>query len=264
MINRNKNVYSVLPYSAVEEAGATDVNTGTAPDLDSLLNSFDDKDTNDSNAGDTEPPATPPEDTPPAEQNKEPAANDKTNYAFAQMRNQISTSNALLEKLAKANGIEYANLDDLAAKLNDDALEKMAKKQNVPVELVKEVDSLKQTHAMWQMQQREQVAYQGFQHLIDSYGLSQDKLNAFAVELDGAGKNPFTQDVNIIDEYKVRHFDEIIQAQTEKAVKEALAKSNVADQHSTTPNPQQGSNSSANAEKITTQEGLSKFLKQMD
>ena len=188
----------------------------------------------------------------------------RRNFAFGQLRQENSELAAILGKIAQANGIQYANTRDLMGKLNDDAISKLAQKQNVPVELLREVDALRAGQQQWQQTQREQVAFAGFQTLMSQYGLSQDDLKAFAVELDGAGRNPFTQNINVVDEYRLRHFDDIVAKRVDAAVKEALAKSSAADTHSSTPGAQQGTGSGDGGQKITTLEGLNNLLKDFE
>ncbi len=188
----------------------------------------------------------------------------RRNFAFGQLRQENNELAAILGKIAQANGIQYANTRDLMGKLNDDAISKLAQKQNVPVELLREMDALRAGQQQWQQSQREQVAFAGFQTLMSQYGLSQDDLKAFAVELDGAGRNPFTQDINVVDEYRLRHFDDIVAKRAEAAVKEALAKSSAADSHSSTPGTQQGAGSGDGGQKITTLEGLNNLLKDFE
>lgn len=188
----------------------------------------------------------------------------RRNFAFGQLRQENNELANILGKIAQANGIQYTNTRDLMGKLNDDAISKLAQKQNVPVELLREVDALRAGQQQWQQSQREQVAYAGFQTLMSQYGLSQDDLKAFAVELDGAGRNPFTQDINVVDEYRLRHFDDIVAKRVDTAVKEALAKSSAADSHSSTPGAQQGAGGGEGGQKITTLEGLNNLLKDFE
>lgn len=188
----------------------------------------------------------------------------RRNFAFGQLRQENNELANILGKIAQANGIQYTNTRDLMGKLNDDAISKLAQKQNVPVELLREVDALRAGQQQWQQSQREQVAFTGFQTLMSQYGLSQDDLKAFAVELDGAGRNPFTQDINVVDEYRLRHFDDIVAKRVDTAVKEALAKSSAADSHSSTPGAQQGAGGGEGGQKITTLEGLNNLLKDFE
>ena len=246
----------ITPYSASDEGEGT----GTMSDLNALLDQMGTDDNSDSNADQsdqTDQQQTQDQQTPP-EDNK-PNADDKRNYAFGQMRQQINQLQELLGKVAKANGVDYADNKDLIAKLNDDAITKMAQKQNVPVELLKEVEMLRQDSAAFKAQQLKDAAAIGFQNVMDTYGLTQEQLKAFAVELDQAGKNPFTQPVNLIEEYKMMHFDDIVNAKVQKAVEEALKKDSAANQSSSTPGQQQGG-SGDSSQKITTVAGLTALL----
>lgn len=203
---------------------------------------------------------TPPdevEETPPAEQN--PPANNKANTAFAQMRVQNTTYKNLLSKIAQATGIEFTNEEDLISKLNDDAIDKLAKLQNVSPELLRRMEMLEQNSAAYEQEKLQSAALIGFQKLKDTYKLSDEELQSFAVELDQAGKNPFEKAFDIEAEYKLLHFNDITQRMVDEAVKKALATSGVADNHSTTPNSSKGKGESG-GEKITTLQGLNNFL----
>lgn len=241
-------------------------------DLNGLLGSI--------QLGQTEPAAqTDPAGTPPAaEPNPAPAEGtppegdvsqlpqNKQNYMFQQMRLQNQQLNQLLGKLAQANGIEYANPKELIDKLNDNAIEALSKRQNVPVELLREVESLRADSEAFKAMQYQNNAAAGFQSLVNTYGLDQKALETFAIELDQAGVNPFTSNVDIMNEYKVRHFDEIMQANIDKAVAAALARSTNADTHSTTPatTSTPAADPAGDGDKITTLEGLTKLLGSLD
>lgn len=184
---------------------------------------------------------------------------DKQNYAFGQMRTQINELTSLLGRIASANGIEYKDSKELLSKLTDDTISKMAQKQNVPVELLREVETLRQDSQMFKQQQLRNAAAVGFQNLQEQYKLTQQQLEQFAVELDQKGKNPFLQPVDLVQEYKTLHFDEILQNEIRKAVEDALKQSSAADQNSSTPGQRQGGGSGS-GERITTVAGLSALL----
>ena len=188
-----------------------------------------------------------------------PSDEDKRNFAFGKMRTEINQLTELLGKVAKANGVDYTDSKDLVAKLNDDAIQKMAQRQNVPVELLQEIEALRQDSAQLKAQQRRDAAAIGFQQVMDTYKLTQDELKAFAVELDNAGKNPFEQPVDLMSEYKIMHYDDILQAAVKSAVEESLKKDSAATQSSSTPAQQQGGNGGDN-QKITTVAGLTALL----
>lgn len=199
----------------------------------------------------------PPEE--PEGQPQKPTEEDKRNFAFGKMRTEINQLTELLGKVAKANGVDYTDSKDLVAKLSDDAIQKMAQRQNVPVELLQEIEALRQDSAQLKAQQRRDAAAIGFQQVMDTYNLTQEELKAFAVELDNAGKNPFEQPVDLMAEYKIMHYDDILQAAVKKAVEEALKKDSAANQSSSTPAQQQGG-SGGETQKITTVAGLTALL----
>jgi len=251
----------VTPYSASDEG---DDSAGMAQ-LDDLLNKMESGETPDAPAsndedaqgGDKETHNDEPDNS--NQNTQQPSAEDKRNYAFGQMRTQINQLTDLLGKVAKANGIEYNDSKDLVAKLNDDTIQKMAQKQNVPVELLQELDALKRDSEQLKAQQRRDAAAIGFQQVMDTYGLTQEQLKEFAVELDNKGKNPFEQPVDLLAEYKILHYDDIVNAAVKKAVEEALKKDSAANQSSSTPTQQQGGNG-GEGQKITTVAGLTALL----
>lgn len=188
-----------------------------------------------------------------------PEAQTKANHAFAQMRTQVKTYETLLDKVAQATGIEYQNVEELTTKLNDDALAKLAAKQNVPVELLQKLEKLEADSNNWKQAQLKDAALIGFQNLMTEFDLTQEELNAFAIELDESDKNPFTTAVDVKAEYISRHYNDVLQKRVQKEVQEALKKSSVADQHSTTPNNKSGGQTSTEG-KVTTVAGLNQFL----
>ena len=254
----------IAPYSASDEGDAAGGITDIAG-LDNLLDQMGNEPPAGEPAGDgngtPDQTQTPEQNDNTQQQNiqTKPTADDKRNFAFGQMRTEISHLTDLLGRVAKANGIEYSDSKDLVAKLNDDAIAKMAQKQNVPVELLKEIEILRQDSAAFKAQQLKDAAAIGFQNVMNTYGLTQDQLKEFAVELDQAGKNPFAQPVDILAEYKMMHYDDILKAEVQKAVEEALKKDSAANQSSSTPGQQQGSNGGGET-KITTVAGLTALL----
>jgi len=254
-----KELFNVVtPYSASEEGGEP---TGGMDELNSLLDKMES--------------GTPPEQPPAGDaqgdddqtqtpgstdaQSQAPTAEDKRNFAFGKMRTEINQLTELLGKVAKANGLEYSDSKDLVAKLSDDAIQKMAQRQNVPVEILQELEALRRDSEQFKAQQRRDAAAIGFQQVMDTYHLTQEQLKEFAVELDNKGKNPFEQPVDLMAEYKMLHYDDILQEAVKKAVEEALKNDSAANQSSSTPSPQQGGNGGEN-QKITTVAGLTALL----
>lgn len=190
-----------------------------------------------------------------------PSQAERMNYAFGQMRTELNANKALLAKLATAAGIQYTDENDLIAKLNDNALSQLAVRQNVPVDLLKRMETLEQNNAAYEMEQRKTETMLSFQKLQTAYGLTNEELLAFAQELDEKGMNPFTSRINIDATYRDFHFDDIVNKRVNAAVQEALKKSSVADTHSSTPNRSTGKgDNGGDGKKITTVSQLSDLL----
>lgn len=163
--------------------------------------------------------------------------------------------------MATAAGIQYTDENDLIAKLNDNALNQLAQRQNVPVDLLKRMETLEQNNAAYEMEQRKTETMLSFQKLQTTYGLTNEELMAFAQELDEKGMNPFASRINIDATYRDLHFDEIVNKRVAAAVEEALKKSSVADTHSSTPNRSTGKgDNNGDGKKITTVSQLSALL----
>lgn len=261
----------VIPYSAVDGDGSGDTSAASA--LDTLLSGMDqstggstdtstdtsatggaDTGTGTNTAGGTDAGSTDAGATDAA------GTDSKANFAFGQMRKQISDMQAILGKVAGAAGIEYKDPADLLAKLNEDAITKLAQRQNVPVELLKEVEALRADSDAYKMEQFKAAAAVGFQNVMTQFELSQDELKAFALELDNKGLNPFTGKVDLVAEYQALHFNDIVNKRIEAAVQEALKKSGAADQSSSNPGDIQGAGGGNTDQKVTTVAGLSAML----
>lgn len=262
----------LFPYSlqffadggeAGDDGGATDSDAG---ELDKLLAQMgeggDEADTGGAEEAGTDEPEG--KDTPPTDTGeKSKSQEDKAGHAFAQMRVQNAQLLSLLSKIAKATGIEYTDNNDLLAKLNDDSIAKLAAKQNVPVELLKRMEQLEQRDLASRQEKIQQAAFLGFQQVKDTYELSDDELRAFALELNAAGKNPFETPIDLVSEYKLTHFDDIVTKKANAAVQAALAKSSAADKHSSKPNSANGKPDSGKPDKVSTVAGLNSILKNM-
>lgn len=240
-----------------EDPTASEPNTSTVSGLTDLLNTMNQP---------TEPelpvePSEPPAPTEPPADPPEPSKDDKANYAFGAMRKQISDYEQLLTKVAQATGIEFSNPQELVNKLSDDALSKLAQKQNVPVELLQRMETLEQVNKQFESERLKQEAFTGFQAVASKYNLSQEELNAFAIQLDEAQMNPFEKQVDLIKEYTSRNADSIIQKAVQQAVQEALTRDSAANTHSSTPNQAQG-NQGQSDDKISTIQGLNELLSQ--
>ena len=236
-----------------------------------MLNSMNQQHSGDNNANQQEPDQTevPPSvnqnqnQEPNGQQNTQSNQNQKDANAFAAMRVQNKQMSEMLEKIAKATGIQYATQDEMMQKLNDDALAKMAQQQNVPVELLQRLDILeKHSQAYLAMQNQTRLTNE-FAALRDKYKLDDVALTEFAKQLEADKVDPTT--VNIEREYMMRNFDAILAQRTQAAVEAALKKDAQAGAHGTMPNVAQGSsaNGGASQHKVTTTAELNALLATM-
>lgn len=201
-------------------------------------------------------PKDPPKDDPP-----KPSADTKAGRAFAQLRVQNAQYRKTLNGIAKILGVtDTSNPDTLIAQLNKVILEKEAKDKNVPAELLERLQILEERDREYTQKQIMEYAYLGFQRVKDLFNLDDAGLQKFADELVAAGINPFETKVDVVREYKLLHFDELIQAAFEQGVKQEQERAAKAANHSTTPKPQKGPGQNGNPEKITTVAQLNDWM----
>lgn len=234
----------VIPYSASDEEDNGQINS--VDELNSFIENENDIDNLSGGAEDNDGNGTPNDDNPDEPEDdkaqqgttkkQQPTPEQKQQYAFAQQQHQIKELTDLLKFQADAAGLKYSDNKDLVAQLKEKALVDRATQQNIPIDLLREVEQLRQDSAQWKRYQNEQNAMAGFNRIQADYGLDQAALEAFAVELDQAGRNPFNGGVDVVAEYKARHIDDIISA----AVQKALKQSSTVDSTSSTPSSMQG------------------------
>lgn len=182
------------------------------------------------------------------------------NRAFAQMRMQLSKYDKTIKELAKALGIEESDPNKLSDNLIQMAQTKLAKEQNVPVELYRELESTKEQLAIIQMQQNESLAVDKLMKVKETYGLSQDELIQFAKELDedniSLAANP---NIDAEYEYYKRNREKLEEKRIAAAVEEALKNASKADSQSSTPSKLKGKGDTGEA-KIDNVSALNEFL----
>jgi hypothetical protein len=199
------------------------------------------------------PPAEPdkPEENPPQEPDN--SQTNKSAQAFAQMRIQNKQYLNLINGVAKALGVkDTSNPENVLASLNDLVTKAQAKKDGIPEEVYKRLQTLEAQNQEHTQEQAKQMAYLGFQKVKDTYKLDDKGLQNFADELVQAGINPFENpDVNLLNEYRTRHYDELMQAAIQQGIKQEMERAAKAQNHSSTPNNKNGQGVT-DPEKITT------------
>ena len=195
-----------------------------------------------------------------AETNKPDLNTSKMNLAFGQMRKENKELQNTLLKVAKAYGIDASNPREVIEKLNQDVLTKQAEQQKVPVELLTRMQTLEEQNNAFLEAQRQQALTNGFITLATEYNLDEKALMSFASELDAAGFDLVSQDIDIVQLYKSVHADDIIAAKVKAGIEQALKKSNEADTHSTVPGKNQNAGGGGAQTKIENMAQLNSFL----
>ena len=184
---------------------------------------------------------------------------DKDANAFAEMRVQNKAMSDMLKKIADATGIQYTDQNDMLAKLNSDALTKLAEKQGVPVEILQRMETLERNSQLYLQQQNESRLRAGFVNLKQDYGLSDEEMMNFAKQLDDDKVD--LSKVDLVAEYRNRNFEAIVQKRIDAAVAAALSKDQQAQAQSTQPTAQGAvQQAAAKTEQITTVAGLRSWL----
>ena len=183
---------------------------------------------------------------------------DKDANAFAEMRVQNKAMSDMLKKIADATGIQYTDQNDMLAKLNSDALTKLAEKQGVPVEILQRMETLERNSQLYLQQQNESRLRAGFVNLKQDYGLSDEEMMNFAKQLDDDKVD--LSKVDLVAEYRNRNFEAIVQKRIDAAVAAALSKDQQAQAQSTQPTAQGAAQQAAKTEQITTVAGLRSWL----
>lgn len=195
-----------------------------------------------------------------ADTNKPDLNTSKMNLAFGQMRKENKELQSTLLKVAKAYGIDANNTKEVLEKLNQDVLTKQAEQQKVPVELLSRMQTLEEQNNAFLEAQRQQALTNGFITLATEYNLDEKALTSFASELDAAGFDLVSQDIDIVQLYKSVHADDIIAAKVKAGIEQALKKSNEADTHSTIPGKNQNAGGGGTQTKIENMAQLNSFL----
>lgn len=188
----------------------------------------------------------------------------KANAAFAQMRSENTALKKLVGDIAGVLGINPNTPQaQMQSAVQEAILKAQAKQQNLDPAVLQRLQQLEQYKEANERQSLTNKAYMGFQTVKNQFNLSDKELDSFAEQLMQAGVNPFTTDVDLVSEYKLRNFDRLITAAEQRgAAKEVERQQNVA-QHSSQPNKTTGAGSNSEPDKITsTTELTSWFNKQ--
>ena len=184
----------------------------------------------------------------------------KQNAAFARLRKEATDYRKAIDSISKALGIEEGQDGDKVEKLINMAHEKLAKQDDVPVKVFKELEETKTQLQSLQQEQNLRTAQNKFMDLQKQYGLEQDDLMKFAQTLDNEGIKVI-EDPNIDLEYEYykRNRQAIEEQKINAAVEAALKGDKAADKKSTTPS-KQSSKGSPEPKKVNSVDALNELL----
>lgn len=188
-------------------------------------------------------------------------ADAKQAQAFAQLRIANQQQQQLIRQIAGVVGV--TDTKDPAAMMN--ALQQLAIKaqsqqQGIPEEVLTRLNHLEHMNTEFQRQQAYLAAGRGFQTIKDKYGLDNDALEAFAQELIADGLNPYEQRVNLVNEYKLRHFDSMLEQAVQKGIDQEAQRAAKAGAQSSTPTTTSGGRADSETPKINSVAELNKWL----
>lgn len=205
-----------------------------------------------------DPPQDPPKD-PPQDPPKDPPP-DKAAQEFARMRVENKRVTTMLGDIAKILGVQdTSNTDTVMTALQQMVLKAQAKASGIPEEVLKEHQEMKNKLVEREQQDLRTQAFLGFQKVKDTYKLTDAELGQFADKLVAEGRNPFTTPMDMVKEYKVLYFEQIVEKEREKARQEEAARAAHAAAHSTQPAQKDGK-SSGDPAKINTVKDLDKWF----
>ena len=182
-------------------------------------------------------------------------------HAFAQMRIANKQQQQLLSQIAQIVGIKNTNdTNAMLEALQGLANKAQAQKQNVPEELIARLNALEANNQEYQRQQAYLAAGRGFQTIKDKYNLSNNDLEAFAQELIADGVNPYETVVDLVSEYRNRHFDDLMEKAMQRGIEQEAQRAAKAGKQSSTPTTTTGGSNDNEESKITTVDQLNKWL----
>lgn len=253
--------------------GNQNTENGQETTEDSNVETTVEKDTESKEAGEpkTEPEAKvePKAETKTQEQVEDPKvvkqreANRKASEVFAKMRVENTKYERTFKDLLGLLGVDTANskVEDLNQLLQDKVLEAKAEKEKVPMELLKKLDILEQDRQSRELADVRTQALVGFQKVKDKFGLDDEGLKDFAVELRADGVDPFvTRNIDLESVYIKKHFEDLLKAAEQKGTQSEQARAAKAG-NSSTPNLKKGKEDAAvDDQKVDTFAELSKWF----
>jgi hypothetical protein len=216
----------------------------------------------------TDPEAKPAESSvKPTDKQETPPSDDatkKANEAFAKLRTENAAKSKMLAELAQLLGVENKDGDALMEQLKAKIIEEKAKTQNVPPEILKELETLRAKQEEFDRFQRRQDVQRSFSEIKNEFDLSTDELQGFITELTTANINPFVDNVDLKAEYLKRHFADLREKAIAEGIRRESERARKAQTNSTAPIVQNGKLDNKKQAQVNSVVDLEKFLAQLE
>ncbi|MCQ2968539.1 MAG: hypothetical protein MJ191_00180 [Clostridium sp.] len=201
------------------------------------------------------------EDNKPSETTNNNQDNTKQAQAFAFMRSELNQKNKMLNDVAVVLGLDPKSKDSMA-QLQTKLTEALAKQQGIPSEILEKLNRLETLENERNIETIRNNAFNGFQQVKSKFGLNDQELEEFANELVRDGKNPFTQSVDLLTEYKLKNFDKLLEQAKQQGIQAEMERASKASKNASTPSKTHGGAEKDEPEKITTVKGLTDWFNQ--
>lgn len=186
--------------------------------------------------------------------------NRKQNQAFAAMRVENKELKGVYERLRTIMGVD-PNLSpsEQMQAVNAGLIAAEAQARELPEDVLTQSYQNEERLSKAEEELLRTHADLGFQKVMDTYKLKPDDLRAFAQQLSEAGKNPYANSMDLLQEYRLLNFDTLIEKAKSAGIKEERARASKVAASSTQPSEAVGAPESA-PESISTVAGLNRLL----
>lgn len=190
-------------------------------------------------------------------------SNNKQAQAFAQMRIANQQQQQLINQIAQVVGItDTKDHNAVIRALQELTIKAQSQKQGIPEEILMRLNQLENVNQEYQKQQAYLAAGRGFQTIKDKFNLDDNGLEAFAQELIADGINPYEHPVDLVSEYRNRHFDELMEQAVQRGIEQEAKRAAKAGTQGSTPTSTTGAREDSEPPKINSVAELNKWLEE--
>lgn len=188
--------------------------------------------------------------------------NNKQNKAFAEMRIKNKDYEQFLMQMALAANLNVKNAQEAKNVLSEKMQQIVAKQKNMDPQVLKELEESRRRISEMESARLKEHTLTDFARLKTLHGLSDSDLGKFADLLISKNKNPFEQEMDLVNEYRLLNFDKLIEQAREEGRQEEIARSTKAQTSSTNPGNQRAATENTGEPKtIKNTDELSAFFK---